>query len=418
MTRRKSLLTTAAALTATLLCAHAANAVSVSVSNHSFEAGALGDAVVVPSWTTNHIVGNHAVRLSAAPGGFQATDGTQLVTFRTGGGSPNGIRSFSSLRQTLSEAIDTSQIYTLTVDVGHYDPSSFGGPAGLELYWDNAGTPTTIAATAAIPGSFGNKTYNLQVSGTELAGLSGQTVGIRLFTTQEGTNFHVAYDNVRLDKVASPTPQGTPTPITVPDFSFEISGNNNHSWTLGGNPVTWGGNGWPMSAGSYDLPASDGSRFGVNATYQLLPDTFVEGATYVLTVDHALRFNNSTQFDTASIMFFRQNQHPGDLLHIAGPTIGILDGALDHGQNPVGVNLSDWRTMTLTYVATAADHGQRIGLFLQSASAHQATWDNVRLTVDFAAAAEVVPEPSTYALGLIGLAGLGLLVWRKRKSKA
>jgi hypothetical protein len=26
-----------------------------------------------------------------------------------------------------------------------------------------------------------------------------------------------------------------------------------------------------------------------------------------------------------------------------------------------------------------------------------------------------VPEPSTYALGLIGLAGLGLVIWRRRK---
>ena len=32
-----------------------------------------------------------------------------------------------------------------------------------------------------------------------------------------------------------------------------------------------------------------------------------------------------------------------------------------------------------------------------------------------ALAAESVPEPSTYALGLIGLAGLGLVAWRRRK---
>jgi hypothetical protein len=30
-------------------------------------------------------------------------------------------------------------------------------------------------------------------------------------------------------------------------------------------------------------------------------------------------------------------------------------------------------------------------------------------------AAEAVPEPSTYALGLIGVAGLGFVVWRKRR---
>jgi hypothetical protein len=29
-----------------------------------------------------------------------------------------------------------------------------------------------------------------------------------------------------------------------------------------------------------------------------------------------------------------------------------------------------------------------------------------------------VPEPSTYALGLIGLAGLGLFAWRKKYRRA
>jgi len=39
-------------------------------------------------------------------------------------------------------------------------------------------------------------------------------------------------------------------------------------------------------------------------------------------------------------------------------------------------------------------------------------WSGAQLLVEDAPA---VPEPSTYALGLIGLAGLGLAVWRRRK---
>ncbi|MCE9552153.1 MAG: PEP-CTERM sorting domain-containing protein [Planctomycetes bacterium] len=415
MTRRKSLFS-AAALAATLILVHSASAVSVPVPNFSFEDGALGDGVAVPSWTANHIVGNHSIRNSAGVGGFQATDGTKLLTFRTGGGSPDGTRSYSSLRQTLGESIDTSQIYTLTVDVGHYDPAFFGGPAGLELYWNNAGTPTRIAATASVPGSFGNKTYNLQVSGTELAGLSGQALGIRLFTSQEGTNFHVAYDNVRLNKVTAPTPSGNPTAITVPDFSFEISGGNDNSWTI--NPQVWGGGGWPISGTGYGQAATDGVDKGVNTAYQLLTDTFVEGATYTLTLDHSLRGDAGQEFDTGSIMFFRQDQNPGGpTTAFAGPTIAMLDGSLSNGNNPAGLNgAGDWVTQTLTYVATSADDGQRIGIMVARVTGYQPVWDNVRLTVDLAEA-EAVPEPSTYALGLLGLGGLGLAVWKKRKSK-
>ena len=418
MTRRHGIPIASAPLfvIATLLTAHQAWAVSVTVPNFSFEdyTGTVGTAVTFDDWIPNHIVGNHAVRLSS---GFAATDGIHVMTFRTGGGQPNGVRSFSSLRQTLSETIDTSQIYTLTVDVGHYDPSFFGGPAGLELYWNNAGTPTTIAATAASPGSFGNKTYNLQVSGTELAGLGGQTLGIRLFTTQEGTNFHVAYDNVRLNKQTAPTPSGNPTPIAVPDFSFEASGGDNNSWTI--NPVVWGGQGWPISGTAYGQAATDGVDKAVNTAYQLLTDTFIEGATYVLTVDHSLRGDHGQEFDTGSIMFFRQDQNPGGAnTAFKGPTIAMLDGSLSNGNNPAGLNgAGDWVTQTLTYVATAADAGQRIGIMVAEASGFQPVYDNVRLTVDIAAAAEAVPEPSTYALGLLGLGGLGLAVWRKRRCK-
>jgi hypothetical protein len=40
-----------------------------------------------------------------------------------------------------------------------------------------------------------------------------------------------------------------------------------------------------------------------------------------------------------------------------------------------------------------------------------------RVTIEItqAVAAETVPEPSTYALGLIGMSGLGLICWCKRR---
>ncbi|MCE9553992.1 MAG: PEP-CTERM sorting domain-containing protein [Planctomycetes bacterium] len=39
----------------------------------------------------------------------------------------------------------------------------------------------------------------------------------------------------------------------------------------------------------------------------------------------------------------------------------------------------------------------------------------IALFARLAASVRSVPEPSTYALGLIGLAGLGLVGWRRRK---
>jgi hypothetical protein len=51
------------------------------------------------------------------------------------------------------------------------------------------------------------------------------------------------------------------------------------------------------------------------------------------------------------------------------------------------------------------------GLILGSTNRFGASIDNLELSTE--APISNVPEPSTYALGLIGLAGLGLLVWRK-----
>jgi MYXO-CTERM domain-containing protein len=51
-----------------------------------------------------------------------------------------------------------------------------------------------------------------------------------------------------------------------------------------------------------------------------------------------------------------------------------------------------------TYTNSATDHGAFNGLQIESQS-------------------QAVPEPSTYALGLLGLAGLGLLTWRSKRRR-
>ena len=392
-------------------------AVNVTVPNFSFEqfTGPLntGNQPNFNDWTeTGGWVGRTNPSIDRT-----ATDGTVMLTLRRNN-IPNGAQDNLSVFQTLSETIDTTQTYTLTVDVGR----AFNGlpsAAGGELYWNNAGTPTRIRAASYQPASdTAFTTLNLQVSGAELAGLAGQQLGIRLFTTATVAGQEVAYDNVRLTKVAAPTPAGAPTTITVPDFSFETSGVHNGSWTA--NPQVWGGIGWPITGTGYGQTPTNGTDIANHTAYQLLTDTFIEGATYTLTVDHSLRGDSGEpgqEFDTGSIMFFRQNQNPGGpTTAFSGPTIGILDGSLANGNNPVGLVPGDWVTQTLTYVATAADAGQPIGIMVTTTSAFQGVYDNVRLTVDLAQAeAEAVPEPSTYALGLIGLAGVGLVAWRKRR---
>jgi hypothetical protein len=95
-----------------------------------------------------------------------------------------------------------------------------------------------------------------------------------------------------------------------------------------------------------------------------------------------------------------------------------LDGALLHSYASGGASWSGNALYDDLWIGTANNYGGNFGW--------QGGIDEVRVfqfdpgqfdpsDLSFVAAANGVPEPSTYALGLIGLAGLGLLAWRKNR---
>jgi hypothetical protein len=140
--------------------------------------------------------------------------------------------------------------------------------------------------------------------------------------------------------------------------------------------------------------------------------------------------NNSSQF----IMSQALDDQLGLTLEVAG-TNQLNTGtgariALTFDENTVGGALAgdpssfDWAFRWL------GDHeaflesvvGSRLIVNTGAAAVTFNAADNIFLANDgytyvgFAVAVEGVPEPSTYALGLIGLTGLGLVAWRKRRT--
>ncbi len=144
----------------------------------------------------------------------------------------------------------------------------------------------------------------------------------------------------------------------------------------------------------------------INATIsQVVSTTAVAGATYTLDVDLGFA---ETQLDNASV-----------ILVVDGHEV-VANPAASDGLTRAQMQLSgDWYDFEASFTATAADAGAPIEILLSSLT-NGIGWGwfgNVRLTdsltgpvLDLPAA----PEPATWAMLLIGFAGLGFAGYRAK----
>gem|GEM_PF-6614215 len=181
--------------------------------------------------------------------------------------------------------------------------------------------------------------------------------------------------------------------IPVPDASFEdhvlaeggyediAAGSYTGAWScVGGN--SWVDYGYWRSEGwTEDLYAHSGNNkaypYG-DYIYQILDVPFVEGETYTLTVWAGQPWEG---YASGWWLYFTTEDHTVELAEASG-TAGL-----------------SWEQVGLTYTATAADAGNKIGIKM---------WGDEEVSFDDVS---LVPEPAT-----LGLLGLGALMLRRKRS--
>ena len=144
----------------------------------------------------------------------------------------------------------------------------------------------------------------------------------------------------------------------------------------------------------YDASASNGAFYvalGENSTTTFIEQIFdtVPSTTYTLTFDHRT-YSFIPAAQTAAVL-------------VTGSGTLLSDSAVSPGNSSTWSNYSNTfvaNSLSTTLRVTAGTNGDNQDYFV----------DNFTVTAEAA-----VPEPSTYALGLIGLAGLGFVAWRRRK---
>jgi len=191
-----------------------------------------------------------------------------------------------------------------------------------------------------------------------------------------------------------PLPSALAIPISVANYSFETlpsGGLPFHylgaAWSIDSIPgwTNSGTSGQGIIGGFNDNPnAIDGSVLGYSGDNPISQDvaTAVAGATYTLQVA---------------------------LLHRTDfPMLGVIQLAIDGGVVATATGVDGgpgtWNDWTAVYTATAADVGKTVTILL-STTGQQGDFDNVRLDAT-PTAPTGVPEPATFALMGLGLAGM------------
>lgn len=311
-------------------------------------------------------------------------------------GNPFGWMRYTgtSIEQNLGVAVDESSVYTFNASqyfpAGGWAPSHF-----LQLIARDGGGDQVLGRIEGWNPDGASHVPQLQVSGSELAGAAGKDLVIRLGVgTQGGSNAIAGFDDITVTATPGAGALGAPTSVTIQNHSFEDGPDANTATHWGGGDWRAGGSGYGgyLTIGAQDL----NSAMAANA-YQVLDDTFIEGAVYTLS-GHFWPRGSAT--GVHGMLYLG---HDGQDYFGNNTMTDYLDGMTVVGDG------SQWLQGSFEYVATAADAGNQIVVM-----ARGSFWDNIELSYQLAEVS-AVPEPQTYTLGLFALAAVGLLAWRRRR---